>query len=78
MTDTRPKTGAQVNSAGPNDDPQDQDSLQKQARHETSKAEGEDRTFDNDDGGRTTVKPPEPSQGDPQETQRGVGQERPS
>ena len=72
MTETRPKAGAQVNDAGPNDDPKDQDSLQKQARRETSKADGEDRSFDNDDGGRTTVK------GDPQETQRGLGQERPS
>ena len=78
MTDTRPKTGAQENKAGPNDDPQDMDSLQKQARHETSKAEGEDRTFDNDDGGRTSIKPSDPPQGDPQENQRGVGQERPS
>lgn len=78
MTDTRPKTGAQVSNADPHDDPKDQDSLQKQARHETSKAEGEDRSFDNDDGGRTTVKPSEPPQGDPQETQRGLGQERPS
>lgn len=78
MTDTRPKTGAQEHKAGPNDDPQDIDSLQKQARLETSKAEGEDRSFDNDDGGRTSIKPSEPLQGDPQETQRGVGQERPS
>jgi len=76
MSDTRPKTGAQVSNADPNDDPQDQDSLQKQARDETSKAEGENRSFDNDDGGRTTVKPSEPPQGDPQENQRGVGQER--
>ncbi|MNL36600.1 hypothetical protein D3C87_1586870 [compost metagenome] len=76
MTETRPKAGAQVNDAGPNDDPKDQDSLQKQARRETSKAEGEDRSFDNDDGGRTTVKPSEPPQGDPQANQRGVGQER--
>ena len=76
MTDARPKTGAQVNNAGPNDDPKDQDSLQKQARRETSKADGEDRSFDNDDGGRTTVKPSEPPQGDPQENQRGIEQER--
>lgn len=46
MTDTGPKTGAQENKTGPNDDPQDMDSLQKQARHETSKAEGEDADKD--------------------------------
>jgi len=78
MTDTRPKSGAQDNLPGPNDDPQDKDSLQKQARRETSMAEGEDRTFDNDDGGRTSVEPSESPQGDPQENQRGLGQERPS
>jgi len=39
MTDTR---STQDNNAGPNDDPQDHDSLQQQARRETSKAEGED------------------------------------
>lgn len=39
MTDTRP---TQDSNAGPDDDPQDQDSLQQQARRETSKAEGED------------------------------------
>lgn len=38
MTDTRP---TQDNNAGPDDDPQDHDSLQQQARRETSKAEGE-------------------------------------
>ncbi|HBY42564.1 hypothetical protein [Brevundimonas sp.] len=54
MTDTRPKTGTQDNNAGPNDDPQDQDSLQKQARHETSKAEGEDP----DEGRLPSTTPP--------------------
>ena len=39
MTDTRP---TQDNNAGPDDDPQDHDSLQQQARRKTSKAEGED------------------------------------
>ncbi|WP_312063136.1 hypothetical protein [Brevundimonas sp.] len=54
MTDTRPKTGSQDNHAGPNDDPQDQDSLQKQARLETSKAEGEDP----DEGRQPSTTPP--------------------
>lgn len=54
MTDTRPKTGAQENKAGPNDDPQDMDSLQKQARHETSKAEGEDA----DEDRKPSTRPP--------------------
>lgn len=54
MTDTRRKTGAQENKAGPNDDPQDMDSLQKQARHETSKAEGEDP----DEGRQPPATPP--------------------
>ena len=38
MTDTRP---TQDNNAGLNDDPQDYDSLQQQARRETTKAQGE-------------------------------------
>lgn len=38
VTDTRP---TQDNNAGPDDDPQDHDSLQQHARRETSKAEGE-------------------------------------
>ena len=54
MTDTRPKTGTQDNNAGPNDDPQDQDSLQSQARRETSKAEGEDPNEDR----RSAMTPP--------------------
>lgn len=77
MTDTQPKLPDNPEN-GTESKPQDKDSLQKQARHETSKVEGEDRTFDNDDGGRTSVEPSEPSQGDPQENLRGVGQERPS
>lgn len=43
MSDPRP---TQDNNAGPNDDPQDHDSLQQQARRETSKAEGEDSEED--------------------------------
>lgn len=53
MTDTRPKTGTQA-SAGPNDDPQDYDSLRSQARRETSKAEGEDPG----EGRGPTITPP--------------------
>lgn len=54
MTDNRPRTVPQANNAGPSDDPQDQDSLQKQARLETSKAEGEDP----DEGQPSTTTPP--------------------
>jgi len=39
MTDAR---STQDKNANPDDDPQDHDSLQRQARRETSKAEGED------------------------------------
>ncbi len=43
MTDTRP---TQDNNAGPDDDTQDHDSLQRQVQRETSKAEGEDSDED--------------------------------
>lgn len=52
MTDTRP---SQDNNAGPNDDPQDHDSLQQQARRETSKAEGE---YPDEDREQPSTAPP--------------------
>lgn len=53
MTDTRPVAGTRAD-AGPNDDPQEHDSLRSQARRETSKAEGEDP----DEGRRPSMTPP--------------------
>jgi hypothetical protein len=53
VTDTRPNESPPAD-AGPNDDPQDHDSLQSQARRETSKAEGEDPNEDR----RSAMTPP--------------------
>lgn len=57
MSDTRPNpenSKALKDNGGPNDDPQDHDSLQAHARRETSKAEGEDP----DEGRRPSTSPP--------------------
>lgn len=82
MTDTQPiQDGAQnnqANDAGASDDPQNRDSLQQQARKETSKAEGERSSFQDENGDQTDVSPEGSTQGDPAETTRGQGQDQAS
>lgn len=70
MTDTQPiQNGSQggTDEAQANADPQDRDSLQQQARRETAKAEGEDRSFDDAPGDQTRMETENATRDDPQQ-----------
>lgn len=79
MTDIQPmQDGSQNarNGAAPGDDPQNRDSLQQQARHETSKAEGERSSFQDENGENAGIDRQGSRQDDPQQDPRSQGPEQ--